>query len=52
MLERLVDGLLTEQRGDRGDTVIYECRKCGTTLEPDASTCPYCGPTETVRFEF
>lgn len=53
MLEQLVDGLLSEQRGsDRGPTVIYECRRCGTTLDAEATACPYCGPTEIARFEF
>ena len=53
MLDRLVDGLLSEQEGREGsETVVYECRRCGTTLDANASTCPYCGPTEIVRFEF
>lgn len=53
MLGRLVDGLFGEHRGrDRGPTIVYECRRCGTTLDAEASRCPYCGPTETARFEF
>lgn len=52
MLDRLVDGLLPEQQGRGDDTVVYECRRCGTTLDANARTCPYCGPTEIVRFEF
>lgn len=53
MLERLVGGLWAAQRDvDPEATVIHECRRCGTTLEADAGVCPYCGPTETVRYEF
>ena len=53
MLDRLMDDLLSEQEGrEGGETVVYECRRCGTTLDPNASRCPYCGPTEIARFEF
>lgn len=35
-----------------GETVIVvECRHCGTTLDQDTVECPYCGPTDTVKFE-
>jgi rubrerythrin len=30
---------------------IYECRSCGTTLASREASCPYCGPTDVVRFE-
>jgi rubrerythrin len=30
---------------------IYECRSCGTTLASCEESCPYCGPTDVVRFE-
>lgn len=30
--------------------VIYECRRCGTTLERRTANCPYCGRTHVARF--
>ena len=30
---------------------VYECRECGTTLASREESCPYCGPTDVVRFE-
>lgn len=29
------------RRGDGG--VVCECRRCGTTVDTDAETCPGCG---------
>lgn len=29
-----------------------ECRDCGTTLEPDATTCPACDSTDIARYAF
>lgn len=40
---------MIESRPD--GVVIYECRRCGTTLDYETDTCPYCGPTDVVRFE-
>lgn len=33
-------------------TVVHECRRCGTTVETTDDPCPYCGPTDVVRYEF
>lgn len=53
MLEKLVEGLFTDPAGSEGDaTVVVECRRCGTSLEESVESCPYCGTTEVVRFEF
>ncbi len=32
-------------------TTVYECRYCGTTLDSQTDSCPYCGPTEVVEYE-
>ncbi len=34
------------------DTVLYECRNCGTTLEDPDEPCEECGSTETAAYEF
>jgi hypothetical protein len=34
------------------DTVIYECRQCGTTCTPTDTACPSCGAPEIVTFRF
>jgi rRNA maturation endonuclease Nob1 len=31
--------------------VVYECRRCGTSLEPDADGCDVCGSTDVVRYD-
>lgn len=31
---------------DDSETVVAECRKCGTTVERGAQTCPSCGSDE------
>lgn len=31
--------------------VVFECRACGTTLDGENSTCPYCGPTDVVCYD-
>lgn len=52
MLGKLVEGLFTGQSGvDGAVTVVVECRRCGTSLEEEVDVCPYCGETETARFE-
>jgi uncharacterized OB-fold protein len=33
---------------DRG---FYECRRCGTCLDPPAATCAACGSREIARYE-
>jgi rubrerythrin len=34
------------------DTVIHECRQCGTTCTPTDSTCPVCDAPEIVTYRF
>ncbi|MFB6105403.1 MAG: zinc-ribbon domain-containing protein [Halobacteriaceae archaeon] len=29
---------------------VYECRHCGTTVDPDAAQCPSCGRTQFAEF--
>jgi len=36
--------------GRRGGRVVFECRRCGTTLDSGTAPCPYCGPTDVARF--
>ncbi|WP_276257024.1 hypothetical protein [Halomontanus rarus] len=31
------------------ETVVYECRNCGTTVSPD-ETCPTCGSTAIAEY--
>jgi rubrerythrin len=35
--------------GDGG--AVYECRRCGTTLESDADTCPQCGKSDIAAYD-
>lgn len=42
---RRLFGTTTEQE------VIAECRRCGTTVEPDADICPECGAAEIHQYE-
>jgi rubrerythrin len=45
---RLLDWL----RGTGGENdPLYECRSCGTALDENGVECPYCGPTDVVRFD-
>lgn len=32
------------------DSVVSECRHCGTTVEPDARRCPECGKEAIARY--
>lgn len=32
------------------DTVVYECRDCGTMLEPTDWKCPSCGSIEIAEY--
>jgi len=32
-------------------TFVYECRRCGTTVDAHDEECPYCGPTDIVEYE-
>ena len=31
--------------------VVYECRRCGATLDSASDQCTFCGPTDAVRYE-
>jgi len=37
--------------GTQADTVS-ECRRCGTSVDSGADTCPECGSDEIARYEF
>jgi len=30
---------------------VYECRRCGATVDGYDEECPYCGPTDIVEYE-
>ncbi|ELY44107.1 hypothetical protein [Natronorubrum bangense] len=47
---RLRTALAAVLRRDGGQTVIEECRHCGTTLESGSSNCPSCGCTEIASY--
>lgn len=32
-------------------TVLFECRNCGETLERDVAACPGCGSAEIAEYE-
>lgn len=34
------------------ETVLYECRNCGETLDDDRADCPACGANEIAEYEF
>jgi rubrerythrin len=40
LFDILTDGGAT---GAVGGEAHYECRECGTNVDPDAATCPECG---------
>ncbi|UTF55018.1 zinc ribbon domain-containing protein [Natronosalvus rutilus] len=35
---------------DGPTTVVYECRNCGTTVDPKTSRCPHCDHDEIVEY--
>lgn len=37
-------------RDSRSAAVVFECRRCGATLGAESDTCPYCGPSDVVRY--
>jgi len=43
--------VLTWLREYHKQTVVYECRNCGTTLETNQDSCPYCETDEVAVFE-
>lgn len=50
MTATIVDGLKQLACRDR-DRAIYECRRCGTTVDHDTDCCPVCGVAEIARYE-
>lgn len=44
--------LLTRVRELIGDgDLLYECRRCGTTLESEVGDCPQCGKSDIAAYE-
>jgi len=39
------------QRGTRS-TAMYECRHCGTGVDPGIGACPACGSDEIASYSF
>lgn len=35
----------------RSSEVVCECRRCGTTVGPEADRCPACDAAEIARYE-
>jgi rubrerythrin len=35
----------------RDSTSVYECRRCGTTLDGPEDACPNCGSTDVAAYE-
>lgn len=50
MTATVVDGLKRLVRRDR-EKVVYECRRCGTTVERGTDCCPACDAAEIARYE-
>ncbi|AEN07463.1 hypothetical protein Halar_0198 (plasmid) [halophilic archaeon DL31] len=48
MLSECMDRLLsrTDQTG-----VVYECRRCGTSVDSDDTTCPACGADAIIQHQ-
>lgn len=46
MIARVVAAI----RGN-GSPGFHECRRCGTTVEPDAAGCPTCDSTDIARYD-
>ncbi|WP_340674442.1 zinc ribbon domain-containing protein [Natrinema zhouii] len=38
--------------GQSQHQTLFECRRCGKTVESDAEVCPECGADDIVRYEF
>lgn len=43
--------LLTRVRALFEDGPIYECRRCGTTLDSEFDECPACGIRDVARYD-
>ncbi|WP_267905104.1 hypothetical protein [Halorussus halophilus] len=37
--------------GTSNTEFVYECRRCGTTVDAQSEECPYCGPADIVEYE-
>ncbi|ELY39811.1 hypothetical protein C496_14076 [Natronorubrum tibetense GA33] len=35
---------------DNQEEVVYECRRCGTTVDKDTETCPACNTESIVQY--
>jgi ribosomal protein L37E len=46
-----VIGTLVRRYRDEGPRRIYECRRCGTSLDADAGECSQCGSTSIATYE-
>ncbi len=51
-LDRLSDLLSTDDEGNDGTVVLYECRHCGTKFEKLPKRCSVCDTTEIAAYEF
>jgi rubrerythrin len=49
MIEQLRRALTNQPACEQG--AFRECRRCGTTVDADASGCPACGSTEIALYE-
>jgi len=36
---------------ESANSVVCECRRCGTSVEPTIVVCPECGARDVVRYE-
>lgn len=34
------------------ESVVYECKNCGTTVSEQEDVCPACGASDIARYEF
>lgn len=44
-------GLRQVLRRETQSQVIYECRRCGTTVDRSAESCPVCGAAEIAQYD-
>lgn len=45
-----VRSLVSRVRNGRQPPVVYECRRCGQTLQAEDDECPYCSTTEVCAY--
>lgn len=36
---------------DSGHSLYFECRQCGTTVDPQTVSCPVCDSTDIAEYE-